>query len=960
MAAMSQLPDPEAPAALSSPSIRKRLLLVDISSYFYRAFHAMPDFKSPSGEPTGAIYGVANMLNRLRDDYPADYSACVFDPKGKTFRDDIYREYKAQRTPMPEDLAHQIGHIREVCEALGWPCIEVAGMEADDVIGTLSVHAAARDVETVISTGDKDLAQLVNDKVTLVNTMSNEKLDIAGVIAKYGVPPNRIVDYLTLMGDAVDNVPGVEKVGPKTAVKLLAEFGTLDGVIQNAEKVKGVVGANIVKARDWLPTGRLLVTVKCDVPLPFDFDTIDHKAVDISRLDMLYESFGFRTLRNQLKRGDQLGAKEQPSDAEPLATANDAEGSATGVFRQANKDSGASRWISSEPSARQTTFVSTRHYLTISNLAELANWVEKLNSVGLVCLDTETTSLDQMQASIVGISFACVAGEAAYLPLRHNYPGAPDQLDFDAAIGMLRVWLADPTKKKLGQNIKYDLHVFANHGIDVQGYVHDTLLQSYVLESHQRHDMQSLAARHLGANDLLSFEDVAGKGATQISFDQVSIETATKYSAEDSDVTLQLHSAMYSQVAADPKLKYVYEAIEMPVSRVLLTMERNGVLIDAALLQQQSSELGLKMLELEARAHEIAGQPFNLGSPKQLGEILFEKQGIKPIKKTPGGAPSTDEETLEKLALDYPLPKAILEYRSISKLKSTYTDKLPRMVNAKTGRVHTNYAQAVAVTGRLSSTDPNLQNIPVRTAEGRRIREAFIAPPGSVIVSADYSQIELRIMAHLSGDQGLLEAFAKGEDVHRATAAEVFGTTREEVSSEQRRYAKVINFGLIYGMSAFGLAANLGIERSAAASYIDRYFARYPGVKAYMDRTRNAAQDSGYVETAFGRRLWLPDIRSGNQGRRQGAERAAINAPMQGTAADLIKLAMIAVQGWLETSKLQTKLVMQVHDELVLEVPSGELDLVKANVPGLMTNVAKLDVPLVAEPGVGINWDEAH
>jgi DNA polymerase-1 len=804
------------------------------------------------------------------------------------------------------------------------------------------------------------LAQLVNDKVTLVNTLSNEKLDIAGVTAKYGVPPNRIVDYLALMGDTVDNVPGVEKVGPKTAVKLLSEFGSLDAVIENAEKIKGVVGANIIKARDWLPTGRLLVTVKCDVPLPFDFDTIDHKAVDVARLDALYESFGFRTLRNQLKRGDQLGAKEQPSTLESLTTATDAEGSATGVFKQANKDSGASRWVSGEPATQQTSFITTRQYVTLFNEAELTDWIVKLNLADLVCLDTETTSLDQMQASIVGISFACVAGEAAYLPLRHNYPGAPDQLDFDIAIGMLRAWLADPTKKKLGQNIKYDLHVFANHGIDVQGYVHDTLLQSYVLESHQRHDMQSLASRHLGATDLLSFEDVAGKGASQISFDQVSIETATKYSAEDSDVTLQLHGAMYGQVAADPKLNYVYEAIEMPVSRVLLTMERNGVLIDAALLQQQSSELGLKMLELEAQAHEIAGQPFNLGSPKQLGEILFEKQGIKPIKKTPGGAPSTDEETLEKLALDYPLPKAILEYRSISKLKSTYTDKLPRMVNAKTGRVHTNYAQAVAVTGRLSSTDPNLQNIPVRTAEGRRIREAFIAPPGSVIVSADYSQIELRIMAHLSGDQGLLMAFAKNEDVHRATAAEVFGTTRDEVSSDQRRYAKVINFGLIYGMSAFGLAANLGIERSAAASYIDRYFARYPGVKAYMDRTRNAAQDSGYVETAFGRRLWLPDIRSGNQGRRQGAERAAINAPMQGTAADLIKLAMIAVQGWLETSKLQTKLVMQVHDELVLEVPSGELDLVKANVPGLMTNVAKLDVPLVAEPGVGINWDEAH
>ncbi|MCA3000041.1 MAG: DNA polymerase I [Rhodocyclaceae bacterium] len=940
--------------------MRKRLLLVDISSYFYRAFHAMPDFKSPSGEPTGAIYGVVNMLNRLRDDYPADYSACVFDPKGKTFRDDIYPEYKAQRAPMPEDLARQIGHIREVCEALGWPCIEVAGMEADDVIGTLSVHAAARDVETVISTGDKDLAQLVNEKVTLVNTMSNEKLDIAGVTAKYGVPPNRIVDYLALIGDTVDNVPGVEKVGPKTAVKLLAEFDSLDGVISNAEKVKGVVGANIAKARDWLPTGRLLVKVKCDVPLPFEFDTIDHKEIDVARLDALYESFGFRTLRNQLKKAVQLGGKELPSDMETVAGAKSAEGSTASVFRRANKDSVALRWISGEPPTHQTSFIATRRYVTISSEVELTNWIAKLNAADLVCLDTETTSLDQMQASIVGISFACVVGEAAYLPLRHNYPGAPDQLNFETAIGMLRAWLADPAKKKLGQNIKYDLHVFANHGIDVQGCVHDTLLQSYVLESHQRHDMQSLASRHLGTTDLLSFEDVAGKGASQIGFDQVSIETATKYSAEDSDVTLQLHGAMYSLVAADPKLNYVYETIEMPVSRVLLKMERNGVLIDAAQLQQQSSELGLKMLELEARAHEIAGQPFNLGSPKQLGEVLFEKQGIKPIKKTPGGAPSTDEETLEKLALDHPLPKAILEYRGVSKLKSTYTDKLPRMVNAQTGRVHTNYAQAVAVTGRLSSTDPNLQNIPVRTAEGRRIREAFIAPPGSVIVSADYSQIELRIMAHLSGDRGLLEAFANGEDVHRATAAEVFGITREEVSSQQRRYAKVINFGLIYGMSAFGLAANLGIERSAAASYIDRYFARYPGVKAYMDRTRNTAQERGYVETAFGRRLWLPDIRSGNHGRRQGAERAAINAPMQGTAADIIKLAMIAVQGWLEGSKLHTKLIMQVHDELVLEVPLDELDTVKANLPRLMTNVAKLDVPLVADPGVGSNWDEAH
>ncbi|MFN8696467.1 MAG: DNA polymerase I [Burkholderiales bacterium] len=962
--------DPTKPAAesdLSTPpaSRPKRLLLVDISSYFYRAFHAMPDFKSPQGLPTGAIYGVVNMLNKLRDDYPADYSACVFDPKGKTFRDDIFPEYKANRAAMPDELREQIPHIREVCEALGWPCVEVPGNEADDVIGTLSVHASARGVETVISTGDKDLAQLVNDKVMLVNTMTNERLDISGVVEKYGVPPERIVDYLALMGDSVDNVPGVDKVGPKTAVKLINEYGSLDGVIANAESVKGVVGQNLIKARDWLPTGRVLVTVKCDVELPFDFDTIDYKSVDVARLDRLYESFGFRTLRNQLRKNlGEAGASSVDGTADGAGAPPDGDG----VFKQAAKDAGASRWSASnvprvstgDSQARTAEFISARHYETITTRAQFDAWLAKLQAAPLVCVDTETTSLDPMRAEIVGISFACEAGSAAYLPLRHNYPGAPDQLPFDEALTALRPWLEDASKKKLGQNVKYDMHVFANHGIHVRGYVHDTLLQSYVLESHQRHDMESLASRHLGATDLVSYEDVAGKGASQIGFDQVSIETAMRYSAEDSDVTLQLHAALYPQLREDAKLHRVYEEIEMPVSRVLLTMERNGVLIDASLLQTQSAELGQKMLELEAKAHEIAGQPFNLGSPKQLAEILFDKQGIKPLKKTPGGAPSTDEETLEKLAEDYPLPKAILEYRSVSKLKSTYTDKLPKMVNATTGRVHTNYAQAVAVTGRLSSTDPNLQNIPVRTAEGRRIREAFIAPSDSVILSADYSQIELRIMAHLSGDKGLLDAFAHGEDVHRATASEVFGVPRDEVSSEQRRYAKVINFGLIYGMSAFGLAGNLGIERSAAANYIERYFARYPGVKAYMDRTRLQAQEQGYVETVFGRRLWLPDIRSGNQARRAGAERAAINAPMQGTAADLIKLAMIAVQGWLESNRLQTKLVMQVHDELVLEVPSTELERVKAEVPGLMTNVARLDVPLVAEPGVGANWEVAH
>ena len=934
---------------------RPRLLLVDISSFFYRAFHAMPDFRSPAGEPTGAIFGVANMLNKLRADYPADYSACVFDPKGKTFRDDIYADYKATRAAMPEDLARQVGPIRELAAALGWPCVVIDGMEADDIIGTLSKHATARGVDTVIGTGDKDLAQLVNETVVLVNTMSNETLDIAGVRNKFGVAPDRIVDYLTLMGDTVDNVPGVEKVGPKTAAKWIAEFGSLDGVIKNAASIKGVVGENLRKALDWLPTGRVLVTVKCDVPLTFDFDTIDHKLPDIEKLDKLYEQFGFKGLRAALHKN-----ASQPDNVNVNVNADASGDNATStVFKQADKDSSAVRWSSGEPAAHQAAFVNTRKYECILSEEQLDSWIEKLNAADLACFDTETTSLDQMQAQIVGLSFACVAGEGAYLPLRHIYPGAPDQLDFDRAIAKLRPWLEDETKKKLGQNIKYDLHVFANHGVDVKGYAHDTLLQSYVLESHQRHDMDSLAMRHLNAKTI-SFEEVAGKGASQIGFEQVSIETATNYSAEDSDVTLQLHLAMYPQVLAEQHLKFVYERIEMPTSRVLLTIERNGVLIDSALLEKQSGELGVKMLALEAKAFEEAGQPFNLGSPKQLGEILFDKKGIKPLKKTPGGAPSTDEETLAKLAEDHPLPKIILEYRSVAKLKSTYTDKLPRMVNARTGRVHTNYGQAIAVTGRLSSNDPNLQNIPVRTAEGRRIREAFIAPPGSKIVSADYSQIELRIMAHLSGDAGLLDAFAKGEDVHRATASEVFSVPRDQVSSEQRRYAKVINFGLIYGMSAYGLASNLGIENVAAKLYIDKYFARYPGVKAYMDRTRNEAHERGYVETVFGRRLWLPDIRSGNQGRRQGAERAAINAPMQGTAADLIKLAMIAVQGWLEAEKFATRMIMQVHDELVLEVPESELERVKAKVPELMGGVAKLDVPLVAEPGVGMNWEEAH
>jgi len=943
----------------------KRLLLVDASSYLYRAFYALPDLRSPAGEPTGAIRGVISMLNKLKVDYPSDYSACVFDPRGKTFRDDLFADYKATRMTIPEDLAAQIAPLKEAIAALGWPCVVVDGVEADDVIATLAQHATARGVPTVISTGDKDLAQLVDDSVTLVNTMSNETLDTAGVKEKFGVPPDRIVDYLTLVGDTADNVPGVEKVGPKTAAKWIAEYGSLDGVVANAANIKGVVGENLRKALDWLPTARTLVTVKRDVALPLDFDALSYIEPDKAQLETLYDRFGFKSMRDALNKG-------QPQNAAPGAPGT-AHQQDKALHAQAAKDSGAVRWsASSSPlphaqpgatgphgHASAATFIDTRNYQTILTESQLDTWLAKINAAELTCFDTETTSLDQMQARIVGISLCVTPGEAAYIPLMHRYQGAAEQLNLDATLTKLKPWLEDAAKKKVGQNAKYDSHVFANHGITVRGVQHDTLLQSYVLESHQRHDMESLATRHLGAKTI-SYEEVAGKGASQIGFDQVDIERATHYSAEDADVTAQLHHALYPQIEADAKLKYVYQGIEMPVMGVLLTMERNGVLIDGALLEIQSRELGQKMLETEAKAYEAAGQPFNLGSPKQLGEILYGQMKLPVVKKTPGGAPSTDEEVLAKLAEDYPLPKLLLEYRGLAKLKSTYTDKLPRMVNAKTGRVHTNYGQATAVTGRLASTDPNLQNIPVRTAEGRRIREAFIAPPGSKIISADYSQIELRIMAHLSNDQSLIDAFAKGEDIHRHTAGDIFNVPQNEVTSEQRRYAKVINFGLIYGMSAFGLASNLGIERAAAASYIDRYFTRYPGVAQYMQRTRAEAGERGYVETVFGRRLWLPDIRSANQGRRQGAERAAINAPMQGTAADLIKLAMIAVQGWIEQSKLQTRLIMQVHDELVLEVPQSELEKVKAKVPELMAGVAKLEVPLVADPGVGDNWDEAH
>ncbi len=919
---------------------KKRLLLVDASSYLFRAFHAIRELRSPAGEPTNAIFGVVNMLRKLKQDYPSDYIAAVFDPKGKTFRDDIYPDYKANRQAMPEDLAAQIEPLFETIRALGWPLVIVEGVEADDVIGTLARHAeSVHGWDTLISTGDKDLTQLVSPRITWMNTMSNEVLDPKGVEGKFGVPPERIIDYLALMGDAVDNVPGVDKVGPKTAAKLIQEYGSLEGVMAHAGEVKGVVGENLRKALDWLPTGRTLLTVKTDVELPFEIESLVQGEPDKAKLAALYERFGFRGMREALLKGGD-GETQAPSLPAPLP-----ESTPLSLGRGAGGEG--------------HIFVDTRRYETILDEAGLARWIAKLESAPLACFDTETTSLDPMAAQLVGLSFCVQAGEACYIPLAHRYPGAPDQLDREAVLERLRPWFESDECRKVGQNAKYDRHVLANHGVTVRGVVHDTLLASYVLESHQRHDMDSLAMRHLGAKTIL-YEEVAGKGASSICFDQVSVERATEYSAEDSDVTFQLHGVLWPQIEADAKLRHIYADIEVPVSGVLLAMERNGVLIDSALLATQGNELGGKMMELERKAHELAGQPFNLASPKQLGEILFGQLKLTPVKKTPSGAPSTDEEVLEKLALDHPLPKALLEHRALSKLKSTYTDKLPRMVNARTGRVHTNYAQAVAVTGRLSSTDPNLQNIPVRTAEGRRIREAFVAPPGSKIVSADYSQIELRIMAHLSGDKSLIDAFAAGEDIHRHTASEVFGVALADVNAEQRRYAKVINFGLIYGMSAFGLAGNLGIERAAAQSYMDKYFQRYPGVAAYMERTRGEARERGYVETVFGRRLWLPDIASANQSRRQGAERQAINAPMQGTAADLIKLAMIAVQGWLESEKLATKLVMQVHDELVLEVPEDELERVKPQVEKLMTGVATLDVPLVVEAGVGENWEKAH
>ncbi|MFM0310658.1 DNA polymerase I [Paraburkholderia sp. RL17-383-BIF-A] len=904
----------------------KTLLLVDGSSYLYRAYHAMPDLRSPDGGPTGALYGMINMLRRMRKEVTAEYSACVFDAKGKTFRDDWYPDYKANRPSMPDDLSRQIEPIHVAVRALGWPLLMIEGVEADDVIGTLSTEAEKRGMNVIVSTGDKDLAQLVSDHVTLINTMTNETLDRAGVLAKFGVPPERIVDYLSLIGDTVDNVPGVEKCGPKTAIKWLTQFESLDGIVAHADEIKGAVGDNLRRALDFLPMAKKLVTVdrNCDMTdhIVSIEESLQSRPESREELREVFTRHGFKTWLREVEIADAMEGPE--TDVAPALSVDH-----------------------------------ERHYDTVQTWEQFDAWFERINAAELTSFDTETTSLDPMVAQIVGLSLSVEAGRAAYVPLAHRGPDAPVQLPRDEVLAKLKPWLESVQHKKVGQHLKYDEQVLANYGIEMRGIEHDTLLQSYVVESHRTHDMDSLALRHLGVKTI-KYEEVAGKGAGQIGFDEVALDKAAEYAAEDADITLRLHQVLYPQVAAEKTLEYVYRDIELPTSRVLRKMERTGVLIDAEKLRQQSSEIATRLIQLESEAYVLAGGEFNLGSPKQIGQIFFEKLELPVVKKTPSGAPSTDEEVLQKLAEDFPLPKILLEHRGLSKLKSTYTDKLPRMVNATTGRVHTNYAQAVAVTGRLASNDPNLQNIPVRTGEGRRIREAFIAPPGHKLVSADYSQIELRIMAHISGDESLLRSFSQGEDIHRATAAEIFSVTPLEVSNDQRRVAKVINFGLIYGMSSFGLASNLGITRDAAKLYIDRYFARYPGVARYMDETRVSAKAKGYVETVFGRRLWLPEINGGNGPRRQAAERAAINAPMQGTAADLIKLSMIAVQKWIEESKIGTRMIMQVHDELILEVPDAELSDVRKRLPELMCGVADLKVPLVAEVGAGLNWEEAH
>ncbi len=912
-----------------------KLWLVDGSSYLYRAFFALPPLTNSKGEPTGALLGVLNMLNKLLKDESPDLIAVVLDAPGRTFRDDLFEAYKANRPPMPDELRAQIEPLVEAIPALGLPMLRIAGVEADDVIGTLAERASREGFEVVISTGDKDMAQLVNDRITLVNTMFDTRLDRAGVKAKFDVLPEQIVDYLALVGDSSDNIPGVPKVGPKTAAKWLNEHGSADGIVANAKDIAGKVGESLRENLATLELSRKLATIRRDLDLPLAPAALTRKPPDVAALSALYQRFEMNSLLRQLTNTPATAAGGRDAASERLHSGG-----------------------ASEPTSRPP--VPAREYETISTVTQLDNWIAALNKAPLFAFDTETTSLDYMQAEIVGLSFCIEPGKAAYLPLAHDYAGAPDQLDRAQTLARLKPLLEDANRHKVGHHLKYDAHVLKGCGIELAGMRYDSMLESYVLNSTAaRHDMDSCAKLYLGV-DTVKYEDVAGKGAKQITFNQVPVERAAEYAAEDADVTLQLHRVLHAALEKEPALLAIYEEIEQPLVQVLLEMEHRGVLVDRGLLKKQGSEIAKRLAELEVEAHKSAGQPFNLDSPKQLQEILFNKQGLPVRQKTRTGQPSTAEDVLEDLAERYPLPRTILEYRGLAKLRSTYTEKLPEQIDPKTGRVHTSYHQAVAVTGRLSSSDPNLQNIPIRTPEGRRIRQAFVAPPGQVLLSADYSQIELRIMAHLSGDESLRRAFAEEGDIHRATAAEVFGVETEQVTNDQRRAAKAINFGLIYGMSAFGLARQLGIERHAAQDYVARYFGRYPGVRDYMERTRASARERGYVETVSGRRLYLPDIRARDRNLQQYAERSAINAPMQGTAADIIKRAMIRVQAWLGESKAKAHLVMQVHDELVLEVAESAVEKVRGKVVELMCGAGELSVALQVDTGIGPNWDDAH
>ncbi len=911
------------------------VVLVDGSSYLFRAFHALPPLTNSKGQPTGAVKGVINMLRSLQKNYAGSKIVVVFDAKGKTFRNDMYSEYKANRPPMPDDLRVQIQPIHDIVDAMGLPRLVIEGVEADDVIGTLAKQATEQGIETVISTGDKDMAQLVSEHVTLINTMTNTAMDREGVVEKFGIPPERIVDYLALMGDKVDNIPGVEKCGPKTAVKWLLEYDSLQGVMDNADKVGGKIGENLRSALEKLPLSYELATIKTDVDLPCNLSSIQVEEPDTDKLAALFADMEFKSWVAELSA----------SGANRLAPS----------AGQGDMFGGAEEEVVAPPAAPETL-----DYQCVTEQAAFDAWLEKLKSAELFAFDTETTGLDYMQASIVGVSFAVEAGTAAYVPLAHDYLGAPAQLDREAVLQALKPLLEDPAVAKVGQNLKYDKHILANHGIELKGIAHDTMLESYVLDSTAgRHDMDSLAMRELGVQTV-HYEDIAGKGAKQLTFNQIEIDQASQYAAEDADITLRLHQTMAPRLARAEGLQRIYHDIEVPLVSVLQRIERNGTRIDRQMLADHSHRLGERMAELTEQAYKIAGREFNLGSTKQLGEILFEELKLPIIKKTPKGAPSTAEEVLVELAEDYELPRVLMEYRGLSKLKSTYTDKLGDMIDPSTGRVHTSYHQAVAATGRLSSSDPNLQNIPIRTEEGRKVRQAFVASPGYKILAADYSQIELRIMAHLSEDDGLLRAFANGEDIHKAAAAEVYGVALDEVTTDMRRSAKAVNFGLIYGMSAFGLAKQLHIGRNEAQEFIDRYFATYPGVKRYMDNTRSEAAEKGYVETLRGRRLNLPEINSSNGMRRQAAERTAINAPMQGTAADIIKLAMLKVDAWLQSADVDARMIMQVHDELVFEVAEHQLDEVRDKIIQLMSEAETLRVPLLVEAGVGINWDEAH